>query len=53
MAIMGWSSTGMAQRYQHVTDAIRQVVADQVDGLLWAGGADDERQGDGSAAGAN
>jgi integrase len=35
MAIMGWSSTGMAARYQHVTDGIRETVADQVDGLLW------------------
>ncbi|MGW4640771.1 tyrosine-type recombinase/integrase [Sphaerisporangium sp. NPDC004334] len=36
MAIMGWSSTGMARRYQHVTDTIRHSVAKQVDGLLWA-----------------
>ncbi|MEV4898403.1 tyrosine-type recombinase/integrase [Nonomuraea sp. NPDC055795] len=35
MAIMGWSSSGMARRYQHVTDAIRDTVAKQVDGLLW------------------
>lgn len=35
MAIMGWSSSGMAQRYQHVTAAIRQNVAQQVDDLLW------------------
>jgi integrase len=26
----------MAARYQHVTDPIRQVVAAQVGGLLWA-----------------
>jgi hypothetical protein len=36
MGIMGWSSTSMAARYQHVTDPIRQAVADQVGGLLWA-----------------
>ena len=36
MGIMGWSSTAMAARYQHVTDPIRQVVAAQVGGLLWA-----------------
>jgi integrase len=36
MGIMGWSSTSMAARYQHITDPIRQVVADQVGGLLWA-----------------
>ncbi|MGF1662632.1 MAG: tyrosine-type recombinase/integrase [Kineosporiaceae bacterium] len=35
MGIMGWSSTGMTRRYQHVTDTIRQSVAQQVDGLLW------------------
>jgi integrase len=36
MGIMGWSSTAMAARYQHVTDPIRRIVADQVGGLLWA-----------------
>ena len=36
MGIMGWSSTAMAARYQHVTDPIRRQVADQVGGLLWA-----------------
>lgn len=36
MGIMGWSSTAMAARYQHVTDPIRRVVADQVGVLLWA-----------------
>jgi integrase len=36
MGIMGWSSTSMAARYQHVTDPIRQAVVDQVGGLLWA-----------------
>ncbi len=35
MGIMGWSSTGMTRRYQHVTDTIRHTVAEQVDGLLW------------------
>ena len=35
MGIMGWSSTSMAARYQHVTDPIRRTVADQVGGLLW------------------
>ncbi len=34
MGIMGWSSTAMAARYQHVTDAIRATVANQVGGLL-------------------
>ena len=37
MEIMGWSTSGMAARYQHVTDPIRQEVAARVGGLLWAG----------------
>ncbi len=35
MSIMGWSSTSMAARYQHVTDPIRREVADRVGGLLF------------------
>ncbi|SEF14368.1 tyrosine-type recombinase/integrase [Jiangella alba] len=35
MSIMGWSTTAMAARYQHVVDSIRRAVAEQVDGLLW------------------
>ncbi|MEV1239295.1 tyrosine-type recombinase/integrase [Nonomuraea sp. NPDC049750] len=38
MAIMGWSGSGMAARYQHVTDGIRQTVARQVGGLTWEAG---------------
>lgn len=38
MSIMGWSSTSMAARYQHVTDPIRREVADRVGGLLFAEG---------------
>jgi integrase len=36
MGIMGWSSTAMAARYQHITDPIRRDVARRVGGLLWA-----------------
>jgi integrase len=36
MEVMGWSTTSMAARYQHVTDPIRRHVASQVGGLLWA-----------------
>ncbi len=32
---MGWSSTAMAAKYQHVIDAVKRDVASQVDGLLW------------------
>ena len=35
MGILGWSSTSMAARYQHVTDPIRRQVAGQIGGLLW------------------
>ncbi len=37
MGIMGWSSTSMAARYQHVTDQIRGAVADQVGAAIWGG----------------
>jgi hypothetical protein len=36
MAVMGWASTAMAVRYQHVSAVMRRGVADQVGGLLWA-----------------
>ena len=36
MGIMGWSSTAMAARYQHVTDPIRRGVAAQIGRLLWS-----------------
>ena len=35
MSVMGWSSTSMAARYQHVTDPIRRDVARRVGGLIW------------------
>lgn len=35
MSIMGWSSTSMAARYQHVTDPIRREEANRVGGLLF------------------
>ncbi|WP_353943706.1 site-specific integrase [Streptomyces sp. HUAS MG91] len=35
MQIMGWSSTAMAARYQHVTGGILADVAQQVGGLIW------------------
>ena len=34
MGVMGWSSTAMAAKYQHVIDAVKRDVASQVDGLL-------------------
>lgn len=38
MALMGWSSSSMSKRYQHVTDSIRREVAGQLGGLLWGSG---------------
>lgn len=35
MGLMGWSTTAMAARYQHMVDSVRSDVARQVDGLLW------------------
>lgn len=35
MSIMGWSSTAMAARFQHVTDPIRRDVARRVGSLIW------------------
>ena len=35
MAIMGWSHSAMAARYQHLTTAIRDDIAGRVGGLLW------------------
>lgn len=53
MAIMGWSNTAMAVRYQHVIAAIRRDVADSVGGLLWkpGGPSPDDQAGDGDTAG--
>ncbi|MFR9804928.1 tyrosine-type recombinase/integrase [Pseudonocardia sp. RS010] len=35
MGLMGWSSSAMAARYQHITGAIRGDVAERVGGLIW------------------
>lgn len=35
MGLMGWSSTSMAARYQHMVDTVRSSIAEQVDGLIW------------------
>lgn len=39
MDMMGWSSTSMAKRYQHVTDPIRHAVAEQVGQLIFTSGS--------------
>lgn len=48
MRLMGWSTTAMAARYQHMVDSVRSDVARQVDGLIWKpgeNGQDDEGDG--------
>lgn len=48
MQIMGWSSTAMAARYQHVTGGILSDVAKRVGGLIWEVAKDseeDDREG--------
>jgi integrase len=35
MGVMGWATTGMAARYQHVTDPIRADIAKRIGALIW------------------
>jgi hypothetical protein len=35
MGLMGWSSSAMAARYQHITGVIPGEVAQRVGGLIW------------------
>lgn len=42
---MGWSSTAMAARYQHVTGGILADVAQRVGGLIWEVAKDPEESG--------
>jgi integrase len=35
MGLMGWSTTAMAARYQHLTGTVRGDVAQRVGGLIW------------------
>jgi integrase len=51
MGIMGWASTGMAARYQHVTDAIRTDIAKRVGGLIWKAPTEEPEEPDDGAAG--
>ncbi|MFF5024186.1 tyrosine-type recombinase/integrase [Streptomyces collinus] len=48
MGLMGWSTTAMAARYQHMVDSVRNDVAQRVDGLIWkptGDGPDDDDDG--------
>jgi integrase len=35
MGLMGWSSSAMAVRYQHLTAQVRRDIANRVGGLIW------------------
>jgi len=39
MGLMGWATTAMAARYQHITGAVRGDVAERVGGLIWGSAA--------------
>ncbi len=45
MGIMGWATTGMAARYQHVTDTIRADIAKRVGRLIWKQAEEATKQG--------
>ena len=36
MDVMGWSSSTMVKRYQHITAPVRMDIAERVGGLIWA-----------------
>lgn len=50
MGLMGWSSTAMAARYQHMVDTVRNSVAAQVDGFIWEAGDGPDDDDDGLSA---
>lgn len=52
MGLMGWSTTAMAARYQHMVDSVRTNVARQVDGLIWKPDGDGPDDDDDGLAGA-
>jgi integrase len=49
MGLMGWSTTAMTARYQHMVDAVRTDIARQVDGLIWKPETDEPDDDDGAA----
>ncbi|WP_405671523.1 tyrosine-type recombinase/integrase [Streptomyces sp. NBC_01530] len=52
MGLMGWSTTAMAARYQHMVDTVRNEVAQRVDGLIWKPAGDGPDDDDDGLAGA-
>jgi integrase len=39
MGLMGWSTTAVAARCQHITGAVRGDVAERIGGLIWGSAA--------------
>jgi hypothetical protein len=39
MGLMGWSSTAMAARYQHITEPVRRDIAIRLGTLIWTSSA--------------
>lgn len=52
MGLMGWSTTAMTARYQHMVDTVRTDVARQVDGLIWKPAGELPKDDDDGAHGA-
>ena len=50
MAIMGWSSASMAQRYQHVTEPMLNDVGRKIVAALWGDVGSDPEERDEDAA---
>ncbi|WP_234355168.1 site-specific integrase [Kitasatospora aureofaciens] len=50
MAIMGWSSASMAQRYQHVTEPMLNDVGRKIGAALWGDVGSDPEERDEDAA---
>lgn len=44
MGIMGWSSSAMARRYQHIVAPVRHDIANRVDALLWGSADENSRE---------
>lgn len=51
MDVMGWSSSSMVKRYQHVTAPVRMDIAARVGGLLWDKPQPEDEPPDDGAAG--
>lgn len=51
MGLMGRANTSMAARYQHITQKVRQDIAERIGGLLWVGDMEPDGGDDSEALG--